>query len=165
MLKEIWRKIWEEVRCKGRKKWILIWTTINDFRLIKIIFFDYYCLRSFKVWNMPVQIGGLLVNLSGYRCQISREYQRPDSCNKNIDLTGWVRMASWNDDIRCCYGGKCCKRYSNRQVDTCSYPSYIGHYQGIPYVVCWSTVTHKERPIDHICEVCHGNNGSLMSSV
>lgn len=101
----------------------------------------------------------------GYRCQISREYQRPGSCNTNIDLTGWVRMASCNDGIRCCYGGKCCKRYSNREVDTCSYPSYIGHYQGIPYVVCWSTVTHKERPIDHICEVCHGNNGSLMSSV
>lgn len=98
-------------------------------------------------------------------CQISREYQRPGSCNTNIDLTGWVRMASCNDGIRCCYGGKCCKRYSNRQVDTCSYPSYIGHYQGIPYVVCLSTVTHKERPIDHICEVCHGNNGSLMSSV
>lgn len=165
----------------------MIWTTINDFRLIKMIFFDYYCLRSFKEWNMPVKFEvywwtwacSILYTRRemtwstemlprGSRLQMSNFTRIPKT--RFLQHKHWFNRMGDNGimqryGIRCCYGGKCCKRYSNREVDTCSYPSYIGHYQGIPYVVCWSTVTHKERPIDHICEVCHGNNGSLMSSV
>nr|XP_011425240.2 loricrin isoform X2 [Crassostrea gigas] len=68
---------------------------------------------------------------NGQRCQIPAEFERRGSCNHNYVIIGGRRVAC-NHDTTCPYGGKCCKRYSSGQVDTCTYPSNIGPYHGTP---------------------------------
>ncbi|XP_062578765.1 uncharacterized protein LOC134240715 [Saccostrea cucullata] len=60
----------------------------------------------------------------GNRCQIPREYQRYGSCNSNfVDLPFHPTRRACNDDTICPHVGKCCRRRSSRQIDTCTYPS------------------------------------------
>ncbi|XP_065937803.1 uncharacterized PE-PGRS family protein PE_PGRS36-like [Magallana gigas] len=68
---------------------------------------------------------------NGQRCQIPAEFERRGSCNQNYVIIGGRRVAC-NHDTTCPYGGKCCKRYSSGQVDTCTYPFNIGPYHGTP---------------------------------
>nr|XP_022298425.1 uncharacterized protein LOC111107493 isoform X3 [Crassostrea virginica] len=70
----------------------------------------------------------------GNRCQIPVEYQRPGNCNENYvyDPPYYTRRAC-NHDHTCPYNGKCCRRRSSGQIDTCTYPFYIGGpYPGTP---------------------------------
>ncbi|XP_061167975.1 shematrin-like protein 2 [Saccostrea echinata] len=65
----------------------------------------------------------------GYRCQIPLEYQRPGSCNSNfIDYPFYSTRRACNDDTICPFFGKCCRRRSSGQIDTCTYP-FFGPYQ------------------------------------
>lgn len=68
---------------------------------------------------------------NGQRCQIPAEFERPGSCNRNYVFIGGRRVAC-NHDTTCPFGGKCCKRFSSGQVDTCTYPFHIGPHHGIP---------------------------------
>ncbi|XP_052680787.1 loricrin-like [Crassostrea angulata] len=68
---------------------------------------------------------------NGQRCQIPAEFERRGSCNHNYVIIGGRRVAC-NHDTTCPYGGKCCKRYSSGQVDTCTYPFNISPYHGTP---------------------------------
>eukprot|EP00105_Crassostrea_gigas_P010082 XP_011425240.1 PREDICTED: glycine-rich cell wall structural protein 1.8-like [Crassostrea gigas] len=68
---------------------------------------------------------------NGQRCQIPAEFERRGSCNQNYVIIGGRRVAC-NHDTTCPYGGKCCKRYSSGQVDTCTYPFNIGPHHGTP---------------------------------
>ena len=63
----------------------------------------------------------------GPRCQIPVEYQRAGICNENYvyDFSPnppYSTRRACNHDHTCPYNGKCCRRWSSDQVDTCTYP-------------------------------------------
>ena len=74
----------------------------------------------------------------GNRCKIPVEYPRPGTCNENYvkdsyPNSPYFTRRACNHDHTCLYNGKCCKRWSSDQIDTCTYPpSFGGIYPGIP---------------------------------
>ena len=64
----------------------------------------------------------------GYRCQIPVGYQRPGTCNRYYVFYFFpaVTRRACNNDHKCPFNGKCCRRESSGQVDTCTYPVTFG---------------------------------------
>ena len=64
---------------------------------------------------------------NGNRCQIPVEYQRSGICNENYVYDPspnppYFTRRACNHDHTCPYNGKCCRRWSSDQIDTCTYP-------------------------------------------
>nr|XP_022298429.1 heavy metal-associated isoprenylated plant protein 32-like [Crassostrea virginica]XP_022298430.1 heavy metal-associated isoprenylated plant protein 32-like [Crassostrea virginica] len=77
----------------------------------------------------------------GNRCEVPVEYQRPGTCHTNYVYDPsplppnppYITRRACNDDHTCPYYGKCCRRWSSGQIDTCTYPPhYGGPYPGTP---------------------------------